>query len=191
MGLWRDNTNVPNVKFDAEELAHARDVYREPESDLGPADQIGADRNTQPLAAYTIEMLTHDLGDERGSNVYRSTDRGKSFERIGQVQISGTRVDEHMIVERRDGSVWMLLRNTGGIAQSVSTDGGRPWSEGSLYLQGRMFRCKRFFIRRLNSGALLMVRTPGVFVLSVCSALSASISAFSVQIDQPLVAEQS
>ena len=29
-------------------------------------------------------MLTHDLGDERGSNVYRSTDQGKSFERIGQ-----------------------------------------------------------------------------------------------------------
>jgi hypothetical protein len=129
VGLWRDNTNVPNVKFDAEEL--------EP---------------------YTIEMLTHDLGDERGSNVYRSTDQGKSFKRIGQVRIPGTRVDEHMIVERGDGSLWMLLRNTGGIAQSVSTDGGRTWSDGSLYLQGRMFRNKRFFIRRLNSGALLLVR---------------------------------
>ena len=33
---------------------------------------------------YTIEMQTLDLGDERGSNVYRSTDQGKSFERIGQ-----------------------------------------------------------------------------------------------------------
>ncbi len=129
VGLWRDNTNVPNVKFDAEELA-----------------------------PYTIEMLTHDLGDERGSNVYRSTDQGKSFERIGQVRIPGTRVDEHMIVERGDGSLWMLLRNTAGIAQSVSTDGGRTWSDGSLYLQGRMFANKRFFIRRLNSGALLMVR---------------------------------
>ncbi|MBL6706117.1 MAG: exo-alpha-sialidase [Planctomycetaceae bacterium] len=129
VGLWRDNTNVPNVKFDAEELK-----------------------------PYTIEMLTHDLGDERGSNVYRSTDQGKTFERIGQVRIPGTRVDEHMIVERHDGSLWMLLRNTGGIAQSVSTDGGRTWSEGSLYQQGRTFANKRFFIRRLNSGALLMVR---------------------------------
>ena len=129
VGLWRDNTSVPKVKFDAEEL--------EP---------------------HTIEMLIHDLGDERGSNVYRSTDQGKSFERIGQVRIPGTRVDEHMIVERGDGSLWMLLRNTGGIAQSVSTDGGRTWSDGSLYLQGRMFRNKRFFIRRLNSGALLLVR---------------------------------
>ena len=125
VGLWRDNTNVPNVKFDAEELA-----------------------------PYTIKMLTHDLGDERGSNVYRSTDQGKSFQRIGQVRIPGTRVDEHMIVERGDGSLWMLLRNTGGIAQSVSTDGGRTWSDGSLYLQGRTFANKRFFIRRLKSGAL-------------------------------------
>jgi hypothetical protein len=63
-------------------------------------------------------MLTYDLGDERGSNVYRSTDQGKSFERIGQVRIPGTRVDEHMIVERGDGSLLMLLRNTGGIAQT-------------------------------------------------------------------------
>ena len=63
-----------------------------------------------------------------------------------------------MIVERHDGSLWMLLRNTGGIAQIVSTDGGRTWSEGSLYQQGRTFANKRFFIRRLNSGALLMVR---------------------------------
>lgn len=129
VGLWRDNTNVPNVKFD-------------------PND----------LAPYTIKMLTHDLGEERGSNVYRSRDRGKTFQRIGQVRVPGTRVDEHMIVERRDGSLWMLLRNTGGIAQSVSDDGGKTWSRGSIYLKGRTFRSKRFFIRRLQSGALLMVR---------------------------------
>jgi len=57
-----------------------------------------------------------------------------------------------MIVERGDGSLWMLLRNTGGIAQSVSTNGDRTWSHGSPYLQGRTFANKRFFIRRLKSG---------------------------------------
>ena len=129
VGLWRDNTNVPNVKFDPDELA-----------------------------PYTVDMLTHDLGEERGSNVYRSTDEGKTFQRIGQVRIPGTRVDEHMIVQRRDGTLWMLLRNTGGIAQSVSRDGGRTWDKGSIYLKGRTFANKRFFIRRLKSGALLMVR---------------------------------
>lgn len=129
VGLWRDNTNVPNVRFDLDELA-----------------------------PYTIDMLTHDLGEERGSNVYRSRDAGKSFERIGQVRVPGTRVDEHMIVERNDGSLWMLLRNTRGIAQSVSTDGGRTWRAGSIAMPGRTFANKRFFIRRLRSGALLLVR---------------------------------
>ena len=129
VGLWRDNTNVPNVKFDVEEL--------EP---------------------YTIEMLTHDLGDERGSNVYRSADQGKTFERIGQVRVPNTRVDEHMLVERRDGSLWMLVRTTKGIGQSVSTDGGRTWEPSTLYMEGRQAANKRFFIRRLRSGALLMVR---------------------------------
>jgi hypothetical protein len=129
IGLWRDNTNVPNVQFDPDDLA-----------------------------PYTAEMLTHDLGEERGTNVYRSTDEGASFERIGQVRIPGTRVDEHMIVERQDGSLWMLLRNTGGMAQSVSTDGGQIWGEGSIYLKGRTFANKRFFVRRLRSGALLMIR---------------------------------
>ena len=129
VGLWRDNTNVPNIKFDPEELA-----------------------------PYTNEMLAHDLGEERGSNVYRSPDQGKSFERIGQVRIPGTRVDEHMIVERKDGSLWMLLRNTRGVAQSTSSDQGKTWSDGSLYQEGRKFSNKRFFLRRLQSGALLWVR---------------------------------
>ena len=129
VGLWRDNTNVPNVKFDPDDLA-----------------------------PYTVEMLIHDLGEERGSNVYRSTDHGTTFDRIGQARIPGTRVDEHMLIQRGDGTLWMLLRNTRGIAQAESTDGGRTWSAGSIYLRGRTFANKRFFIRRVQSGALLLVR---------------------------------
>ena len=129
VGLWRDNDNVPNVNLKPQ--------------DLGP---------------YTNDMLIHDLGDERGSNVYRSTDQGKTFTLLGQARVPGTRVDEHMLVERRDGSLWMLLRNVRGIAQSISRDGGRTWSDGSLYLEGRTHANKRFFIRRLESGALLLVR---------------------------------
>jgi len=129
VGLWRDNTNVPNISFDENEIA-----------------------------PYTNATLARDLGEERGSNVYQSTDQGKTFVRIGQVRIPGTRVDEHMIVQRRDGSLWMLLRNTGGIAQSVSRDGGRTWSEGTMFMTGGKAASKRFFIRRLRSGALLLVR---------------------------------
>jgi hypothetical protein len=129
VGLWRDNDGLPNITIDAD--------------DLKP---------------YTVEMLKHDLGEERGTNVFRSTDQGRTFERIGQVRIPGTRVDEHMIVERRDGSLWMLVRNSSGIAQSTSVDGGRTWDEGSMFMSGRQTASKRFFLRRLQSGALLLVR---------------------------------
>lgn len=129
VGYWRDSTNVPNITFDEKEIA-----------------------------PYTNTGLAHDLGEERGSNVVASTDGGKTFERIGQVRVPGTRVDEHMIVQRRDGSLWMLLRNTGGIAQSMSKDGGRTWSAGEIRFPGRVFSSKRFFLRRLPSGALLLVR---------------------------------
>jgi len=129
VGLWRDNTNVPNITFDPKEIA-----------------------------PHTNKTLAHDLGEERGSNVYRSRDRGKTFERIGQVRMPGTRVDEHMLIERRDGSLWMLLRNTGGIAQSTSTDGGKTWSPGSMVTGTKNVASQRFHVRRLASGALLMVR---------------------------------
>lgn len=129
VGYWRDNTGLPNVTFDEAEIA-----------------------------PYTNAWLSHDLGDERGSNVVRSTDQGRTFERIGQVRMPGTRVDEHMLVERKDGTLWMLIRNTGGMAQSTSSDGGRTWREGSMFLAGGVAANKRFFVRRLLSGALLLVR---------------------------------
>lgn len=129
VGYWRDSTNVPNVTFDEREIA-----------------------------PYTNAGLSHDLGEERGSNVVQSTDAGRTFARIGQVRMPGTRVDEHMFVERKDGNLWMLIRNTSGIAQSTSTDGGRTWSEGRMFLTGGTTAGKRFYLRRLRSGTLLLVR---------------------------------
>lgn len=127
---------------------------------------VGLWRENEPTLAldrhdvspYTHADLVHDLGDERGSNVIRSRDGGQTFEFLGQARVPGTRVDEHMLVERRDGSLWMLVRTVRGIGQSHSTDGGRTWSEGTVYLPGRKYSNKRFFLRRLQSGALLLVR---------------------------------
>lgn len=66
---------------------------------------------------------------------------------------------ENMIVERRDGSLWMLIRAGGGkIWESVSTDGGVTWSEGrptAISNPG-----SRFFIARLRSGKLLLLNSP-------------------------------
>jgi len=58
-------------------------------------------------------------------------------------------------VERRDGSLWMLVRLFGGIGESTSTDGGRTWSPGAKStIAGPN---SRFFIRRLKSGRLLLI----------------------------------
>ncbi len=64
--------------------------------------------------------------------------------------------DEHMIVERRDGTLWMLVRTATGIHEGVSADGGRTWSP--LQPSPIPHVCSRFFIRRLASGRLLLVR---------------------------------
>ena len=63
--------------------------------------------------------------------------------------------DEHMLIERRDKSLWMLTRTLYGIGQSESHDGGKTWSRGrATELDGPN---SRFFIRRLKSGKLLLV----------------------------------
>ena len=130
---------------------------------------VGLWRDSEPdlalddfdLSPYDPKELVHDLGEEKGSNVLVSRDKGATFEFLGQARAPNTRVDEHMIVERKDGSLLMLIRNVDGMMQSVSTDGGRTWSPGAMYLAGENVANKRFFVRRLQSGALLMVRNNG------------------------------
>lgn len=91
-----------------------------------------------------------------GAHVYRSTDRGQTFTDIAKVKTAEPSPDEHMVVERKDGSLWMLLRHRGGMAESVSRDGGKSWS--SPVQSGIPHAISRFFIRRLRSGNLLLVK---------------------------------
>ena len=95
------------------------------------------------------------IEDERYSNVYRSSDGGKSFALIGRADYGDRLIDEHMIYERRDGSLVMLIRAAGGIGRAESRDGGATWeNERDSGLGGP---CSRFCVRRLKSGRLLLV----------------------------------
>lgn len=98
--------------------------------------------------------LNH-LHQERYSNVMISVDEGKSFELLGHADVAQRHYDEHMIVERANGSLWMLVRTTYGIGESVSLDRGRTWQPGRPTRLGGPN--SRFFIRRLRSGRLLLV----------------------------------
>lgn len=97
-----------------------------------------------------------DLDVIRMANVFASTDQGKTWTRRGGVTFPKTDFDEHMIVERKDGSLWMLARTKDGISESVSTDKGVTWSAPQL--GGIQNLSARFFIRRLASGKLLLVK---------------------------------
>jgi predicted neuraminidase len=97
-----------------------------------------------------------DLDVIRMANVFASTDQGKTWTRRGGVAFPRTDFDEHMIVERKDGSLWMLARTKDGISESTSTDKGMTWSEPQpSTIQNPS---ARFFIRRLASGKLILVK---------------------------------
>jgi len=87
-----------------------------------------------------------------------STDQGRIWTVRGgcQVPVADRAFDEHMLIERRDGSLWLLARTRYGIGESVSTDRGVTWPE--LKPSAIAHPSARFFITRLSSGNLLLVK---------------------------------
>lgn len=97
----------------------------------------------------------HGLEKEQFPNVYASSDQGKTIVLRGHADVPNRSFDEHMIVEKRDGTLWMLVRTFDGIGESFSSDDGYTWSQGKKsHIDGP---CSRFHIRRLKSGRLLMI----------------------------------
>ncbi|MDO4574307.1 MAG: sialidase family protein [Planctomycetia bacterium] len=94
----------------------------------------------------------------QGAHVYASYDAGKTFQRIGSVRFPHFAGDEHMLIEKKDGTLWMLGRTGRGIDEAFSTDGGKTWSEPKFAIPHTV---SRFFIRRLASGNLLLVKHGG------------------------------
>jgi hypothetical protein len=112
---------------------------------------IGGWRNIKVQAPADLIRTT----EHRDSGVVVSSDRGRTFRFQGEARIPDTQFEESMIVERQDHRLWMLVRTTYGIGQSTSRDGGRTWEPGTKYMDHVV---TRFFIRRLKSGKLLLVR---------------------------------
>lgn len=98
-----------------------------------------------------------ELDEFRGANAFVSADQGKTWERRGKAVFPNPDWHEHMFVERKDGSLWMLGRTTKGLVECTSTDGGRIWTEPT-YSEVIKQPNARFHIRRLASGKLLLVK---------------------------------
>lgn len=101
--------------------------------------------------------LFRELDPLRGANVFVSADQGATWERRGAAVFPNPDWHEHMIVQRKDGTLWMLARTAKGIMQSASADGGRTWSKPS-FPDGIKQPVARFHVRRLASGRILTVK---------------------------------
>lgn len=101
-----------------------------------------------------------ELDPVRGMHVFASTDQGKSWRPRGFAVPRAEGVShyaEHMIVERSDRSLWMLIRTNMGLMESYSLDDGRNWSE-PVFSRTVSHPCSRFFLTRLASGRILLVK---------------------------------
>ena len=115
-----------------------------------------------PAAAWNIPIkgggpeFEFNMGELTGSNVIASFDQGKTWNLSGQAHIPGVACDEHLLVERGNGSIWMLARTEYGIGESISLDKGKTWSPGQPSWLRHIAKA-RFCIRRLHSGNLIFV----------------------------------
>lgn len=108
--------------------------------------------------AWALPVSFWHRRDAGSAGMVVSTDGGETWVERGACDVPPAvrSFDEHMVIERRDGTLWMLIRTTYGIGESVSGDGGRTWS--ALVPSALQHPSARFFIRRLASGNLLLVK---------------------------------
>ncbi len=113
---------------------------------------------------------------ENSARIVVSSDRGQTWQVRGGANVpeNDRNHDEHMVVERKDGSLWMLVRTRYGIGESISNDRGHSWSP--LIPSRIQHPPARFFISRLNSGNLLLVKHGPVDMKTGRSHLMAFIS---------------
>lgn len=92
------------------------------------------------------------------AQVVVSADQGKSWSLRGACDVPAEfqNCDEHMVVQLRDGSLRMLVRTLYGIGETTSKDEGKTWS--ALKRSDIEHKVSRFFLTRLKSGNLLLVK---------------------------------
>lgn len=127
---------------------------------LWPRSRIVMADNAVPEPLWQANPFAdafHELDPIRMANVLISRDHGRNWQLQGGVAIPQPMFDEHNIVERRDGSLWLTARTAiGNIFQSVSWDKGRTWQTPTD--SGIANVSARHCMRRLKSGNLLLVK---------------------------------
>jgi hypothetical protein len=115
-------------------------------------------------------------GTDNSCRMVVSLDQGVSWQLRGAANVPSEyrSADEHMLVERLDGSLLMWIRTKYGIGESTSEDRGATWS--AVVPSDVQHPVARFFIWRLASGNLLLVKHGGIDELTGRTDLTAFIS---------------
>ena len=98
-----------------------------------------------------------ELDPLRGLGFFASTDEGKTWTKRGFTRPDHRHFAEQMAVERKDGTLWMLLRTGEGLMESFSSDKGWTWTKPVLCANLKQ-PIARFSFIRLQSGNLLFVK---------------------------------
>ncbi len=106
---------------------------------------------------WALPASTWRLTDNSAKMIV-SVDGGQSWQERGAVNVPQKvrSFDEQMIVEKNNGDLWMLVRTNYGLGESFSYDKGYTWTP--LVPSKIQHPSARFFVQRLNSGNLLLVK---------------------------------
>ncbi len=156
--IYSDNSTSANPSWSPVQRLYPPDRDFELREDL-PAVHRGIVLNKPIVLESGVWLLPlrRSIPEVR-MGVLLSSDRGRHWQLHGEIRTPGPSNGEPMVVERRDGSLWMLIRVPGGrIWESTSGDGGETWSEvkPTRIVNPRA----RFYLSRLASGRLLLINT--------------------------------
>lgn len=103
-------------------------------------------------------FLMGNLNGRPDTGVLLSNDDGESWQWLGGTSIpEGLRnFSEATLAQRKDGSIWSVIRTSKGLYESSSGDGGKSWSEASAMPQFEG-PSTRACMKKLASGAFLLV----------------------------------
>lgn len=101
----------------------------------------------------------HPRPELNHANVFVSEDEGKTLRYLGQSKVPAKdkTFQEHMIVGKKDGTLWMLGRTTYGVGEAFSKDQGKTWTEMAP-AKGIAGPSSRTFFQRLKSGNILLIK---------------------------------
>lgn len=117
----------------------------------------GCTLNKPTVLASGAWLLPVSDWHKKTARVFASADEGATWQERGSVQFPDWEFDEHMMVELTDGRLWMLARTKGQPHECFSNDGGKSWSTPRQAQTIQNINA-RFFLRRLKSGRILLVK---------------------------------